>query len=122
MSDFDDLSQAQQEFLADREWEQFHTPKSIAMAISIESAELMEIFQWHDDLTVEAYENEASIQQAVEEEIADILIYCLSMASEFDISLENAVRKKLDENHTRFDEATAAEIRAELENWQTEQK
>lgn len=120
MDDIDELRSDQQEFLAERDWEQFHTPKSIAMAISVESAELMEIFQWHDNLPVDAYEGDETIEAAVEEELADILIYCLSMASEFDISLEDAVTEKLEENRSRFDKDTAADIRDRLEDWQKE--
>lgn len=121
MDDIDKLQADQQEFLSERDWEQFHTPKSIAMAISVEAAELMEIFQWHDDLPADEYEDEETIEAAVEEELADILIYCLSMSSEFDISLREAVSAKLDDNQSRFDEDTAADIRSKLEDWQKDE-
>lgn len=118
----EELQREQRTFLEERDWEQFHTPKSLAMAISVEAAELIELFQWHDNLPAEAYENDETIEAAVEEELADVLIYCLSMAAEFDIDLEEAANDKIAANANRFDEETAADIRAELERWESDRE
>ena len=93
---------------------------SLSMAISIEAAELIEVFHWHGNLPSEAYHDEISIEENVEEELADILLYSLSLAAEFDISLLEAVGNKLEANETRFDEDTTGDIQVELQRWQTD--
>ena len=117
--DLDALQRQQEAFIQSRDWGQFHTPKSIAMSISVEANELMEVFQWHDNLPASAYDDDPEIQTAVEDELADILIYALSMASVFEIDLGAVTAQKLEENVDRFDEQTAAEIRQELSQWQS---
>ncbi|WP_226006620.1 nucleotide pyrophosphohydrolase [Natrinema salinisoli] len=115
--DLTELQDRQQQFIDERDWEKFHTPKSLAMAISVEASELVEVFQWHDNLPAEEYEQDAEIENAVEEELADIVIYCLSMAAEFDIDLETAVAHKLTENENRFNRETSEAIRRNLQEW-----
>lgn len=119
MTDLQRLQQRQKEFVRSRNWEQFHTPKSIAMSISVEAGELLEVFQWHDDLPAAAYDD-SEIRRAVEEEVADVVIYALSMASAFEIDLEDAVESKIDRNDDRFDAARSAEIRQDLSRWQSD--
>jgi len=119
-TDFDEFQTRQQQFLETREWGQFHTPKSIAMALSVEVGELMKRFQWHDNLPAEAYDDYPEIRKDVEEELADILIYAFSMAAVFDIDLAEAVNTKVLENEERFDDATAAAIREDLSTWARE--
>jgi len=89
-------------FVAARSWEQYHTPKNLAMAIGIEAAELMEHFQW---LTVE--ESWQLIQDPnqraeVADELADVIIYCLSFANQADIDMSDAVLAKMRRNEQRF--------------------
>jgi len=89
-------------FVAARNWEQYHTPKNLAMAIGIEAAELMEHFQW---LTVE--ESWQLIQDPnqraeVADELADVIIYCLSFANQADIDMSDAVLAKMRRNEHRF--------------------
>lgn len=118
MSDrLDELQGRHQTFVEERKWEQFHTPKSLAMAISIEANELMEQFQWHDNLAATAYEESEELEAVIEEELADVVIYCLSMAAEFDINIGEAVDKKLKENQQRFDADTSERIRSDLDQW-----
>jgi NTP pyrophosphatase (non-canonical NTP hydrolase) len=116
-SDLADLQERQEEFIKSRGWEQFHTPKSIAMALSVEVSELGEIFQWHDNLPPAAYQDHTEISEAVEDELADVVIYSLSMAIAFDLDLTSAVERKMDENTSRFDGDTASEIKDDLEKW-----
>ena len=115
----DELQHRHQTFVEERDWEEFHTPKSLAMAISIEANELMEQFQWHDNLAATAYEQSEEVEAVVEEELADVLIYCLSMAAEFDIDIGEAVDQKLKENQQRFDADTSERIRSNLDQWKT---
>jgi NTP pyrophosphatase (non-canonical NTP hydrolase) len=89
-------------FVAARSWEQYHTPKNLAMAIGIEAAELMEHFQW---LTVE--ESWQLIQDPnqraeVADELADVIIYCLSFANQADMDMSDAVLAKMRRNEHRF--------------------
>lgn len=115
--DLQELQERQEAFIQKRNWEQFHTPKSIAMALSVEANELAELFQWHDNLPANAYTDHSDIHDAVEDELADILIYTLSMAAQFDIDLTDAVNKKLDKNAERYDPETAATIHDDLSQW-----
>ena len=87
------------------------------MALSVEANELAELFQWHDNLSADAYTDHPDITDAVEAELADILIYTLSMATQFDINLTDAVNEKLDKNEDRYDPETAAAIHDDLSQW-----
>lgn len=82
-------------FVHDRDWEQFHTPADLAAAISIESAELLEIFLWKRDVTLEDFPR-------AREELADILILCLSFAIRLDIDVSEAVLEKLQANSAKY--------------------
>jgi|SRR6056297_411199 len=117
-----DLQSRQEQFIDERDWNQFHTPKSLAMAISVESNELMELFQWHDNLPAEAYAEDSEIQDDVKDELADIVIYSLSMASAFDLDLSEVIKTKLEKNEQRFDLAESEEIRKDLSKWKREQE
>ncbi|MDT3434669.1 nucleotide pyrophosphohydrolase [Haloarcula sp. 1CSR25-25] len=116
--DLSNLRDRYHQFVHDRDWQQFHTPKSTSMALSVEAAELMELFQWHDNISAERVSEDEKLVAAAEDELADILIYCLSMADQLDTNLEEVIERKLEENERRFDEETAAEITANLERWQ----
>ncbi len=85
------------EFVRDREWEQFHTPKNLAMSIAIEAAELMEIFQWSPENVLEPV-----TLPVLEEELADVVIYCLAMANRTGTDLSLAVRKKVEKNSKKY--------------------
>jgi dCTP diphosphatase len=89
-------------FVAARDWERYHSPKNLAMSISIEAAEIMEHFQW---LTVEEADEamaDPKVREEVEEEVADVLIYCLSFANQTGIDVSEVIRKKLERNEGRF--------------------
>jgi NTP pyrophosphatase (non-canonical NTP hydrolase) len=89
-------------FVATRNWQPFHTPKNLAMSIAIEAAELMEHFQW---LTAEQAQHlaaDAAQRTIVADELADVLIYCLSFANSANIDISQAIRAKLARNETRF--------------------
>ena len=89
-----------QEFADDRNWEQFHTPKNLAMALSGEVGELTEIFQW---LSQEESQNLSDKDlQLAKEEVADIFIYLLRLSTKLDIDLEDAVNKKLEINAKKY--------------------
>jgi len=84
-------------FSAARDWEQFHTPKNLAMALAGEAGELLEIFQW---LTAE--ESERVDRHRAGEELADVMIYAIRMADVLDIDLAAAIWAKLEKNAERY--------------------
>lgn len=96
------LRAAMRQFVAARDWEGFHSPKNLAMSIAIEAAELMEHFQWYTPEESAARLQEPHIRAAVADEIADVLLYCLSLANATGIDLADAVVAKLDRNEGRF--------------------
>ena len=96
----DELTAALREFAAEREWEQFHTPKNLAMALAGEAGELVAEFQW---LTPEQSASlDASQRQAVGEEMADVLIYLCRLADVTGIDLMAATQSKLEANRARY--------------------
>src|SRR5271157_3322269 len=87
-------------FLRERDWEKFHTPMNLASSISIEAAELLEVFQWMSEEEVIALGSR--IVPRVTEELADVMIYCLSMANSMEIDLAKAIVAKLRANEKKY--------------------
>lgn len=88
------------DFSEKRDWEKFHSPKNLSMALSVEVSELVEIFQW---LTEEqSYHLDESELENTKEEIADITIYVLNICRKLDINLEEVVLKKIEANHVKY--------------------
>lgn len=89
-----------QKFSHDRDWDKFHTPKNLAMALSVETAELVEIFQWLND--EQCLNLDKSKREHLEEEIADIAVYLLRLCYSYDIDLENAIKSKMFKNEKKY--------------------
>jgi len=90
------------EFALERDWDQYHSPKNLSMALSVEASELMEIFQW-----VGAEESRKVVDHPdklvqVEAEIADICIYAIRLAGVIGIDLETAIDQKIDQNIEKY--------------------
>lgn len=98
----DSLRAIVRQFVEERDWRQFHTPKNISMAMAIECAELMEHFQWIDGDQSRDIANEPEKLRAVEEELADVLCYVLALANELDIDLATALDKKMAKNRLKY--------------------
>jgi NTP pyrophosphatase (non-canonical NTP hydrolase) len=96
------LKAAVQDFVARRDWQPFHSPKNLSMSIAIEAAELMEHFQWVAPDAAPATPMEADVHVAVADELADVLIYCLSFSNAAGIDISDEVLKKLRRNEERF--------------------
>ena len=87
-------------FSDDRNWDQFHTPKNLAMALSVECSELVEIFQW---LTEEESKNlDSKTIESVKDEVADIFIYLIRIADQFNIDIEEAINDKIKKNAIKY--------------------
>ncbi|MFH2122893.1 MAG: nucleotide pyrophosphohydrolase [Pseudomonadota bacterium] len=88
------------QFARVRNWEQFHTPKNLVMALSVETAELMEIFQWMEGK--ESREVDADTREHIEEEVGDVMIYLTMLASKFDLDPIEAAHKKMARNAIKY--------------------
>jgi dCTP diphosphatase len=89
-------------FVNERRWEKYHNPKDVAESICIEAAELLEIFQWVSGKESLSWRNVTHKTDQIREELADVLIYCLSMANAMDIDLSEAVLKKVENNNIKY--------------------
>lgn len=100
VADLLDLRDALRRFAADRDWDQFHTPKNLAMALSVEASELLEHFQW---LTAEqSVSLDTDTLQGVREELADVLLYLVRLADRLDVDLLAAAREKMVRNAEKY--------------------
>jgi dCTP diphosphatase len=96
------LRQIVRQFVDARDWQQFHSPKNLSMALAIEAAELMEHFQW---ITPDASRNISQKPEklaAVCEELADVLCYALAIANEMGIDVSDAVQRKMEKNAIKY--------------------
>lgn len=96
----DDLAAALRLFARERDWEQFHSPKNLAMALSVEVAELAEHFQWLTQQ--ESYRLSSAKKGAVREELADVLIYLVRLADRLDMDLLAAAEEKIAKNAQKY--------------------
>jgi dCTP diphosphatase len=96
------LRQAVADFVDARDWRPFHSAKNLSMSIAIEAAELMERFQWLTTEEAQAAAQGSGERAAVADELADILIYCLSLSNALDLDVSSAVLGKLQTNEHRY--------------------
>ena len=94
------LQNALREFARERDWEQFHSPKNLATALSVEAAELLEHFQWLTDEQSRTLDD--AKRTAVGEELADVLLYLLQLADKLDIDPLQAAERKLRLNADKY--------------------
>ncbi len=93
MNKLEQLKQRIDKFNKDRDWDQFHTPSNLAKSISIEASELLECFQWNDT----EYD-----KQAVLEEPADVMNYCIQMSLVLDVDIVDIINKKMDKTELKY--------------------
>ena len=100
MTELEQLRLKLRDFAAERDWDQFHSPKNLAMALSVEASELVECFQW----LTEEQSRSLSAQQlaAVTDEIADIQLYLIRLADKLDVDIRNAVSDKFKKNEAKY--------------------
>ena len=99
-NDLETLRQSMREFADTRDWNQFHSPKNLCMALSVEVAEITEHFQW---LTEEQSKNlDPDKLQEVANELADSLLYLVRLADKLDIDLLKAALNKMDINNQKY--------------------
>lgn len=96
------LRQRQEQFCADRDWHQFHTPRNLLLALVGEVGELSEIFQWKGEVGVGLPEFSEAERTHVGEEMADCLLYLIRMADRCNIDLSAAVLNKIEKNARKY--------------------
>jgi NTP pyrophosphatase (non-canonical NTP hydrolase) len=99
---FDELTERLRGFAAARDWEQFHTPKNLAMALSGEAGELISLFQWLTPEQSMRVMDDAELAPKVTDELADVLLYLLQLADVLKVDLPEAAHAKMDRNEHRF--------------------
>jgi len=97
---FDLVQKALRQFVAEREWDQFHSPRNLAVALSVEAGELLEHFQWMSDSDSTALAQEE--RDAIAEEMADVFLYLLRLAEKLDSDLLEAAERKLAINRRKY--------------------
>ncbi len=100
MEELEQIKAQLQKFADDRDWDQFHSPKNLSMALSVEASELVECFQW---LTEEQSQNLSPEQlSAAIDEIADVQIYLLRIATKLNVNMLDAVNQKIKKNALKY--------------------
>ena len=100
--DLEKIILAQRNFSQKRNWDQFHTPKNLAAALSVEASELLEIFQWLKDDESKNIMADAIKSQNVKEELADVFYYLVRIADILEIDLESTFWDKLQKNELKY--------------------
>jgi dCTP diphosphatase len=100
--DNEKLAEKLRTFAAERDWDQFHTPKNLATAISVEAAELLELFQWSRGQNEWSEVSVPDIRPRVEDELADILLYLIRFADKAEIDLQAAAERKIAKNAKKY--------------------
>lgn len=94
MNEFDEMKRILRAFNEERDWDQFHNGKDLALALSIEAAELLEVFLWKKP-------EEASIEK-IKEELADVLNYAFQMADKYNLDIQAIMKEKLARNAEKY--------------------
>jgi len=96
------LQEKIERFVSERDWEQFHSLKNLSMSLSIETAELMEHFQWVDTDDYGPEELDEDKYEEIRAEIADVMIYSLMLSNEMGIDPLAAIEEKIEENEKKY--------------------
>lgn len=102
MSDIRELTKAMRRFSEERDWTQFHDPKSLTLALVGEVGELAELLQWLPAAVLDAHTREPKLNARLGEEMADVLLYLLRLADVTGVDLPEAARRKLQSNGDRY--------------------
>ena len=100
MTSLDELRDALRTFSAARDWDAFHSPKNLAMALSVEAAELLEVFQWMTE--ADSRKLDAAQRAAASEEVADVLLYLILLSDELGIDPVAAAKRKMTVNAQKY--------------------
>jgi len=101
MSDIKQLTKRIIDFRDARNWKQFHNPKDLALSLSLESAEVLEHFQWKNGEELDLYVK--NHKDDIAEELADVLYWVLLMSHDLDIDILDSLQRKMDKNEAKYD-------------------
>jgi dCTP diphosphatase len=90
------------EFVKERDWDQFHSPKNLTMALSVEASELMEIFQWVSEKESYRISNDVQKKEAISDELADIFYYLLRLSHILNLDLQKSLTNKMEKNKIKY--------------------
>ena len=105
--DVDALKQLLASFAAERDWDQFQSPKNLCMGLICESAELLELFQWLTEQQSKEIVNSEKQMALVREEIADVFLFLVRLADKLDVDIEKAALEKMEINALKYPVALA---------------
>lgn len=100
--DYEKISARLREFVKNRNWDQFHSPKNLSMALSVEASELVEIFQWMTEEDSLKVGEDLDKLEKVSQEVADIMTYLMLFCAKTGINLQTAVEKKIKMNEDKY--------------------
>jgi dCTP diphosphatase len=97
------LRQLMREFVSEREWGKYHTPRNLAASTAVEAAELLELYQWlTPEEAADKSRNDLLFRKAVGEELADVLMYLMSLANALDVDVSQIVQAKMQKNRSKY--------------------
>jgi NTP pyrophosphatase (non-canonical NTP hydrolase) len=97
-----ELKEKIKDFCDKRDWDQFHNAKELAVALSIEASELLEIFRWKNPQEVSELFNNPKKKEDIEDEMADIMYFLVRMAQRYNIDLSEALDRKMEKNEKKY--------------------
>ena len=98
-----ELKELLKDFRDKRDWKQFHDPKNLAEAISIEAGELLELFLWKNKEDIkEKIDNDLEFKKEIQKELADVIIFSLNLANVIDLDISECVKSKIEENNKKY--------------------
>jgi NTP pyrophosphatase (non-canonical NTP hydrolase) len=100
--DVTEIKKILQDFAFARDWNKFHNPKNLSMALACETGELLEIFQWLTQAESSAACNDTNYRERTAHELADIIIYAIRLADLMNINLNQAIRDKIEINNVKY--------------------
>lgn len=100
--DVEKLNSVVSDFIEQRDWDQFHSIKNLSMALSVETSELVEIFQWLTEEDSNKVKDDSKLKAKVEEEISDIFIYLMRIAIKSGVDIESSVLTKIQRNSEKY--------------------
>ena len=112
MTPIKELKDRIKHFVDERNWSKYHHPKELAISVVIEAAELLEIFQWDEKKDIQHIKNDQKVMNKIKEEIADVMMYILSLSNQLDFDLTEAILTKLEKNRIKYDKSFVLETGA----------
>jgi dCTP diphosphatase len=101
-TNFDNLDGLIEQFSLDRDWDQFHTPKNLLIALMAEMGELSEVILWKSDKDLENYLASSEGKEKISEEIADVAIYLIRLCQKLNIDLLEIIKSKMEKNNSKY--------------------